>query len=145
MLNGGVTPGQEYARVDLTPAGSLHAGGYLVVAGAGVAVPLDALKLTPAGWESTNRIQNGPCDALMLFDTIGKRVIDTVSYGGPLHRAVLAGEAGERDATEGTAGAPADSNTVVGSLGRFPDGQDTGQNGADFRFSPRVTPGAPNG
>jgi hypothetical protein len=144
MLNGGVTPGQEYARVDLTPAGSLSAGGYLVIAGPGVAVPPEALKLTPSGWESSNRIQNGPSDALMLFDTIGRRIIDTVSYNGSLRRAILSGESTERDATEGTAGAPADSNSVSGSLGRLPDGQDTGQNGADVRFSPKLTPGAPN-
>ena len=144
MLNGGVTPGQEYARIDLAPAGSLRAGGYLVIAGPNVAVPADAARLTPPGWESSNRIQNGPSDALMLFDVIGKRVIDTVSYNGSLHRAVLAGESAERDVTEGQTGAPADSNSTTGSLGRFPDGQDTGQNGVDFRFSPKLTPGAPN-
>jgi hypothetical protein len=144
MLNGGVTPGQEYSRIDLGPAGTLGAGACLVVAGPNVAVACGAGKLTPPGWDLTNRIQNGPCDALMLFDTIGRRVIDTVSYAGVLHRAVLSGETAERDATEGSAGAPADSNTAVGSLGRLPDGQDTGQNGVDFRFSPRLTPGAPN-
>jgi hypothetical protein len=144
MLNGGVTPGQEYARIDLGPAGSLPAGGYLVIAGPNVPVPPGAVKLTPAGWEFSNRIQNGPSDAIMLFDTIGNRVIDTVSYNGSLHRAVLAGDATERDATEGSAGAPADSNTTLGSLARVPDGQDTGQNGVDFMFTAKPTPGAPN-
>ncbi len=144
LLNGGVTPGQEYARIDLGPAGSLGKGGYLVVAGPNVTVASGAARLTPQGWESANRIQNGPADAVMLFDAIGGRVIDTVSYAGTLHRAVLAGDTVERDATEGSAGAPADSNTVAGSLGRFPNGQDTGQNGVDFKFSPKLTPGAPN-
>ena len=99
---------------------------------------------TPPGWESSNRIQNGPADAVMLFDTIGRRVIDTVSYNGVLHHAVIAGEAGEFDATEGAAGAPADSNAVTGSIGRIPDGTDSGQNGADFKMRPTLTPGAPN-
>jgi hypothetical protein len=144
MLNGGVAPGLEYARIDLGPAVSLGPGRYLVIAGPGVPVGPGAVKLTPPGWELTNRIQNGPSDAVMLFDTIGGRVIDTVSYNGSLRRALLGGDTVERDATEGTAGAPADSNTVPGSIGRFPDGQDTGQNGIDFRFCPKLTPGAPN-
>jgi hypothetical protein len=144
LLNGAVAPGQEYARIDLAPAGSLGADGYLVIGGPRVAAAPGAVKLTPDGWELSNRIQNGPSDALMLFDTIGNRVIDTVSYGGALRRVILAGDSTERDATEGAAGAPADSNAATGSLGRFPDGQDTGQNGVDFRFGPLVTPGGPN-
>jgi len=144
LINGGETPGQEYARIDLSPAGTLAAGSWLVVAGSRVSVPPTARKLTPAGWELTNRIQNGPNDAVLLFDTIGKRVIDAVSYNGVLHRALLAGETAELDATEGAAGAPADSNSVVGSISRIPSGRDTGQNGADFSFSPTPTPGAAN-
>jgi hypothetical protein len=144
LVNGGEVPGREYARIDLSSAGTLAAGSFLVVAGSRVGVAPAARKLTPAGWESTNRIQNGPCDAVVLFDTIGKRVIDTVCCSGVLHRAVLTGETGEVDATEGSAGAPADSNTVAGSIGRNPSGTDTGQNGADFTFSPVPTPGAPN-
>jgi hypothetical protein len=144
LLNGGVTPGQEYARIDLSPVGSIESGSYCVVAGSGVAVPMQSRKYTPPGWESSNRIQNGPSDAVMLFDIIGRRVIDTVSYNGVLHRAVIAGEADEINATEGAAGAPADSNTVTGSIGRHPDGVDSGQNGADFKLRPTLTPGAPN-
>jgi hypothetical protein len=144
LVNGGETPGQEYARIDLSQMGTLVAGGYGVVAGSRVSVAPTARKLTPAGWESTNRIQNGPNDAVLLYDTIGKRVIDTVSYNGALHRAVLAGETGELDATEGAAGAPADSNASSGSVGRVPSGRDTGQNGADFSFSGTPTPGAAN-
>ena len=104
LVNGGEVPGKEYARIDLSSAGTLAAGSFLVVAGSRVSVAPTARKLTPAGWESTNRIQNGPCDAVMLFDTIGKRVIDTVCYGGVLHRASLTGETGEVDATEGSPG-----------------------------------------
>jgi hypothetical protein len=57
---------------------------------------------------------------------------------------VITGQQGEWDATEGGAGAPADSNSSTGSIGRSPNGQDTGQNGADFKFNATLTPGAPN-
>ena len=144
LINGGVTPGAEYARIDLGHLGTLAAGAYLVIAGPNVAVPANAMKVTPAGWESSNRIQNGPNDALMVFDTIGDRIIDTVTYAGVLHRALIAGHAAELDATEGSAGAPADSNTLVGSIGRSPNATDTGRNNADFKFNPALTPGGPN-
>ena len=80
----------------------------------------------------------------MLWDTLGHRMIDAVSYAGALHRAVIAGEPAELDACEGSAGAASDSNTVAGSLGRSPNGADTGQNGVDFKFIGTPTPGAPN-
>jgi hypothetical protein len=144
LIHGGVTPGKEYARIDLSSLGSIEQGSYLVVAGPLVQVPPPAVKYTPQGWELTNRIQNGPSDAVMLWDTIGRKVIDTVSYAGALHRAVIEGETMELDATEGNTGAPADSNSVTGSLSRSPNGQDTGQNSVDFRFVPALTPGGPN-
>ena len=144
LLNGGVTPGQEYGRIDLSSLGSLEAGTCCVLAGSGVQVPAPGVKYTPPGWESSNRIQNGPSDAVLLWDTVARKVIDTVSYAGILHRAMIAGEAAEVDATEGAAGAPADSNSTHGSIGRVPNGQDTGQNGLDFRFIPVPTPGLPN-
>jgi len=145
LLNGGVTPGQEYGRIDLSRLGMISSGTYLVIAGPNVSVAAGGLHFTPAGWESSNRIQNGPNDAIMLWDSIGKCVIDTVSYNGSLHRALLTGDPTEWDATEGNAGAPADSNTVTGSLSRLPDGHDTGQSSLDFRFTPAMSPGAPNG
>jgi hypothetical protein len=144
QLNGGILPGAEYARVDLSPGGILPSGGYLVIAGPNVAVPAGAAKLTPPGWASSNRIQNGPNDALMVFDAIGGRVVDAVSYAGALHRAVLADRPGEWDAAEGAAGAPSDSNTAAGSVSRLPNGRDTGQNGADFAFTAALTPGTEN-
>lgn len=144
LLNGGVTPGQEYGRVDLSSVGILAQGSHLVIAGPSVVVQAPGVKLTPAGWESSNRIQNGPNDVVLLWDTLGRGVVDTVSYAGVLHRAVIAGEAAEVDATEGSAGAPGDSNSLVGSISRSPNGQDTGQNGTDLRFTPTLTPGTPN-
>jgi hypothetical protein len=144
LLNGSVTPGLEYARIDLSALGALVQGSYLVLAGPLVQVLPPALKHTPPGWESSNRIQNGPSDAVMIWDTIGRKVIDTVSYAGVLHRALITGEQAELDATEGSSGAAADSNSAIGSMARFPNGHDTGQNGIDFRFTPVLTPGGPN-
>ena len=101
LVNGGVTPGQEYARIDLSAVGSLSPGSYLVLTGPLVPVAASAVKITPPGWTSSNRVQNGPSDAVILWDTVGRRVIDTVTYAGVLHRAVIVGEALELDATEG--------------------------------------------
>jgi hypothetical protein len=144
LENGGVTPGREYSRIDLSGESTLGAGSYLVIVGPLVTVASGTRLFTPPGWTSSNRIQNGPKDAIVLFDTIGLRVVDTVTCNGTLHQAVFDGVSGEFDATEGSTGAPADSNSTVGSVGRWPDGQDTDQNGADFRFSPTPTPGSPN-
>ena len=144
LLNGGVSPGQEYARVDLTAIGELAAGSYLVIAGPNVFPDPSAVKYEPKGWDLSNRIQNGPGDAVMIYDFFAHRVIDTVSYNGVLRRAIVTGESAEVDATEGAAGAPADTGTAAGSIARSPDAQDSGQNGADFRFSPTLTPGGPN-
>jgi hypothetical protein len=144
LINGGVTPGLEYARIDLSPLGALPSGTYLVIAGPNVPVPPPTGKYTPQGWELSNRIQNGPNDAVMLFDTLGQRVIDTVTYAGILHRALIIGHPTELDATEGSAGAPADSNSAAGSIGRSPNAADTGHNNMDFKFNPALTPGAPN-
>jgi hypothetical protein len=57
---------------------------------------------------------------------------------------VITGESAELDATEGGTGAPADSNSVPGSIGRSPTGVDTGQNGVDFKFISTPTPGTAN-
>jgi hypothetical protein len=144
LVNGGVTPGQEYARIDLSTLGSLSQGSYLVVAGPMVPVFPPGVKLSPPGWGSSNRIQNGPSDAVILWDSVGRRVIDTVTYAGVLHRALIVGESVELDPTEGSTGAPADSNSLPGSIGRSPNGVDTGQNGADFKFIGTLTPGTAN-
>ncbi len=89
-------------------------------------------------------MQNGPNDAVVLLDTLGHRIVDAVAYNGVLHRAIINGEAGELDVTEGDAGAPADSGATPGSIGRSADAVDTDQNGTDFRFSSPPTPGGPN-
>jgi hypothetical protein len=144
LVNGGSIPGMEYDRIDLGAAGALPAGGFLVIAGPGVAVPAPAARLQPPGWESSNRLQNGPRDSVLVWDCVGRRIVDAVSYGGVLHRALITGEAAEVDPTEGAAAAPADSGSAAGSVSRIPSGADTGQNGTDFRFTAALTPGEAN-
>jgi hypothetical protein len=144
QVNGSVVPGSEHARVDLGGAGILPAGSSLVIAGPNVTVDPSAVRLTPPGWDLSNRIQNGPNDAVVLLDTIGGRIVDAVAYAGALTRAVIDGMPGELNVTEGETGAPADSSSAPGSIGRSPDGIDTGSNGTDFVFSSTPTPGSPN-
>lgn len=133
-----------YDTVDLSTAGTLPAGGYLVVAGAGVTVPGTALKIDP-GW-TTNAIQNGSPDGLALVDTMQAKVIDALSYEGSITQAVIAGFAAPVSLVEGTALATtvADSNTVDESLCREPNGQDTDNASSDWVLCTTKTPGTAN-
>lgn len=95
-------------------AGTLGPGEYLVVAA-------DA--------------QNGAPDGVALVDTVSGTTLDALSYEGAIPALV-----------EGTPlpAEVADSNTVTGSLARIPDGSDTNDAAADWRFTATVTPGAAN-
>lgn len=95
-------------------SGSLAAGAYLVVA----ADP-----------------QNGAPDGVALVDTGSGATVDALSYEGSIAGLV-----------EGTPlpAATADSNTVTGSLARFPDGADTDDAATDWTFTTTITPGAAN-
>ena len=83
----------------------------------------------------------GPSDAVMLFDTIGETGMEPASQT-VCSMGLPAGVTGELDATEAIAGAPADSNTITGSIGRTPE-QGHGRNGADH-LNPVPSAGAPN-
>ena len=135
---------QTYSTVDLSTAGTLPAGGYLVVAGAGVTVPAGALKIDP-GW-TTNAIQNGSPDGLAIIDTMQAKVLDALSYEGSITQAVIAGFASPVSLVEGTAlpGTVADSNTVAGALCREPSGNDTDNAATDWMFCTTKTPGTAN-
>ena len=117
--------GAFYLTVDL-PAVDLAPGGYFVVCGDPTTVS-DCDLDTGA---TVDLIQNGAPDAMALMS--GDTIVDTVSYEGQVP-----------DYTEGTTGAPADSNTAPGSIARVPDGCDTNQNAADLSFG-GSTPGASN-
>jgi hypothetical protein len=72
-------------------------------------------------------------------------LLDALSYEGSITMTTIPG-VGIVSLVEGTAlpGAVLDSNTVVGSLCRLPDGTDTGDAASDWAFSATITPGAPN-
>ena len=79
--------------------------------------------------------QNGAPDGVALVDTVSGTTLDALSYEGTIAALV-----------EGTPlpAEVADSNTVTGSLARIPDGGDTNDAAADWRFTTTVTPGAAN-
>jgi len=115
----------EYVSVPLTGF-SLGAGEFLVVCGNSATTPNCDLDISP----DTNLIQNGAPDAVVLYD--GLNVADAVSYEGE-----TAGYG------EGT-GAPSDTGAnAFEGISRYPDGNDTDDNHADF-FVRCATPGWPN-
>jgi hypothetical protein len=118
LVDGGT--GNEYQRRALT--GTLAAGAYLVV-------EVDA--------------QNGAPDGAALIGT-GGTLLDALSYEGAIEAATIGGTT--YDLVEGTLlpAATADSNTVVGSLSRFPNGSDTNDAATDWAFTATVTQGAAN-
>jgi hypothetical protein len=113
--------GLEYARTNLT--GTLAGGGHLSVA-------MEA--------------QNGAPDGVALIDTGSGTLLDALSYEGAITAASIGTSV--YNLVEGTVlpTSVADSNTVTGSLIRFPDGSDTNDAATDWRFTTTVTPGAAN-
>ena len=132
----------EYRRVNLS--GTLAAQGYLVVASSTVTVAPGATVITFAG--ASDNIQNGPPDAVVLFDTVNHRVVDALSYEGAVTAAVLTGETGVFNLVEGTMLplSAADSNSLNESLIRQPNGLDTDDASSDWRLTTTPTPGAAN-
>jgi hypothetical protein len=134
----------EYLTFDLGPAGTLAAGQYLVVATAAVVPDPGALVITfvPIAGGS---VQNGAPDGIALVDTNTMQLVDALSYEGSITAGMVTG-LGVVSLVEGTAlaAATADSNTLVGSLCRLPDGNDTNNAATDWNFTATLTPGAPN-
>ncbi|MDQ3368488.1 MAG: lamin tail domain-containing protein [Myxococcota bacterium] len=142
LVNGGTST--AYSTIDLSSAGSLAAGEYLVIAGAGVTVPSSARALDPV-W-TQDHIQNGAPDGAALIDDVARTVIDAVSYEGAITAAVLAGFPAPVSLVEGSPLAPAiaDSNTVPLTLCRSPNGADTNQAASDWKLCSTPTPGTAN-
>ena len=113
--------GLEYARTNLT--GTLAAGGHLSV---------------------TMEAQNGAPDGVALVDTASGTLLDALSYEGAITSASIGSSV--YNLVEGAVlpTSVADSNTVTGSLIRFPDGSDTNDAVTDWRFTTTTTPGAVN-
>lgn len=135
----------EYTRVrlsDATPV--LAAGGYLVVGAAAIQASLpDGTPFVAFGL-ATNNMQNGAPDGVALFDVSSGTLIDALSYEGSIEAAQFDGVTGTFSLVEGTPTPLADSNSITGTLGRFPDGQDTGDAASDWFFISVPSPGASN-
>jgi hypothetical protein len=119
LVNGGDS--SEYRRLALS--GTLAPGDHLV-------------------WDTDP--QNGPADGVALVDTSAGVLLDAVSYEGPIVVALIGGST--FSLVEGTL-LPvdvADSNTVEGSLSRIPNGGDTDDAAADWRFTTTATRGGEN-
>lgn len=112
---------REYGRILLT--GALPAGAYRVIY-------VDA--------------RNGSPDGVALFDTQTQAIVDALSYEGSIEQALIG--TGTFTLVEGVAlpASIADSNEVVGSLSRSPDGRDSDDAASDWIFTTTPTPGAAN-
>jgi hypothetical protein len=130
--------------LDLSSQGSIPAGGYLVIAGSTLTVPATAMKFDP-GW-TTDAVQNGAPDGVALVDTSSHTLIDALSYEGEIKMAEVPGITNPVSLVEGTflPVAIADSNSMVGSLCRSPNGTDTDNASTDWKFCTTLSPGAPN-
>jgi hypothetical protein len=133
-----------YLSIDLSAAGTLPGGQYLVVANASVATPPGVPRIDFAS--ALDNIQNGAPDAVALVDTLAGVLIDALSYEGSVTTADIAG-VGVVSLVEGTA-LPlgvADNNATTASLVRLPNGADSDNAAADWSLSALPTPGSANG
>jgi hypothetical protein len=133
----------EYDRIALADAATtLKGGGSLLIANSAVAVPagVPTISKGTADW-----IQNGAPDGIALVDTLHQTLLDALSYGGSITFGQITGFPGTYNLVEGSPTSAVDSNTVVGSLTRSPDGKDTNSAASDWAFTSTPTPGEPNG
>ncbi len=146
LVNG--SSNAEYRRVDLSDAGSIPAHGYLVICNSGLVIASGAIRYSPPPgiWPTTDAIQNGAPDGVLLLDKSTNTVIDRLSYEGSITAAMITGVAGTVNLVEGTAipSDRADSNTATASLCRLPNGNDTDDATTDWTLSNTPTPGSPN-
>jgi hypothetical protein len=134
-----------YTTVDLSPAGTIMPGQYLVVGASSVIATVPAGQLKIDAGAVSNYIQNGAPDGIALVDSINAKLVDALSYEGSITAAVIPG-LGTVSLVEGTVlpTSVADSNTMQGALCRIPNGTDTNNAATDWKFCSTVTPGAPN-
>jgi hypothetical protein len=149
LVNGAnypTTPASVYYTIDLTPAGLLPAGGFLVVHGGGVTPAGGALSLLVPS--STFSIQNGPTDGMALVDA--SSVVDAICYecsATPMTTVNLGAPYGVVSLVSGTAIAESDPSVApppAASLVRLQDGVDSGNDDADWGLTTTVTPGSAN-
>lgn len=132
--------GTIYREIDLQPAGALPASGFLVVHSVGVTPDAGAISLPVL--PDSDGIQNGGPDGIALVSPTV--VIDAISYEGAMTSVALGAPYGTVSLTSGTPISEQDSNSVVRSLCRATDGEDTGDDDADWTQTSTPTPGSGN-
>jgi hypothetical protein len=133
LVNGGNTPATVYTTLTLASTSTLiQPGGYFVV-GNNATIANINLVVTP----TSNLIQNGAPDAIALKDN-SNNLLDAVSYEGITAGVYTEGAAINTLIDGGSANFPS------GTIGRYPDGADTGDNVVDFITLCSGTPGASN-
>ncbi len=146
LVNG--SGGAVYDTIDLSSAGTLGAGEYLVIAPASFTVPSGVKKV--AFSKATDAIQNGgsagspAADGMALVDA-SNTVVDRLSYEGAMTSVTLPG-VGSVSLVEGTAlpTSIADNSATPASLCRIPNGTDTNDAASDWKICTTLTPGAAN-
>lgn len=133
-----------YSTINLSSAGSLAGGRYLVIAGTQVVVPAGAMRIDPV-W-SQDQIQNGAPDGVALIDGVTHTLLDALSYEGSVTGATIADFPAPVSLVEGAALplAVADSSSVVRTICRMPNGSDTNDAATDWALCATLTPGADN-
>jgi trimeric autotransporter adhesin len=146
LVNGANVANRNYEIVDLglAPVASLGPRQYLVIAGAAVVVPPSAVKLE-TDWVQ-DAIQNGLADGAALIDATTQTLIDALSYEGAMNPIILPGFPAAVSLVEGTVLPTnvADSNDVIRSLCRGPDGIDLDNAATDWTTCTTLTPGTAN-
>jgi hypothetical protein len=129
LINGNNGGAAQYRTIESPSWPALDPGAYFVICGnQSLTVNCDH-----AATPTTNLIQNGPTDAIVLASNTSETIYDVLSYGGSVPGYV-----------EGTGTTAEDTNLSDGvSIGRAPDGTDTDDNDADF-YLMCSTPGAEN-
>jgi hypothetical protein len=144
LVNG--ANGATYTTVDLSAAGTIQPGQYLVVGATAVVSGQPKGVLTIDAGAVTNYIQNGSPDGVAIVNVTTQTLVDALSYEGSITQATGTGLTAAVSLVEGTAlpTSVADSNTAPGSLCRIPNGSDTNDAATDWKFCGTSTPGAAN-
>jgi hypothetical protein len=122
----------EYNSAYLGEYETLPPHTYMLIGGAGVDVPEGTYKIDP-GW-TTDAIENGSPDGVAIIDDVTLTVLDALSYEGSITDASIIGFENTVSLVEGTALDPAvaDSNDMILTLCRIPDGTDTNNAATDW-------------
>jgi hypothetical protein len=156
LVNG--TNSSVYDTLDLSSAGTINPGQYLVIGSTAALATVAAGALTidfknvsvsttstTCKTSGTDCVQNGAPDGMALVNTTTGTLIDALSYEGSITSVTITG-VGTVSLVEGTAlpATVADNSNTVASLCRSPNGSDTNNASVDWKICTTLTPGAAN-